>query len=291
MGRCNVAERTMKPGGRSPKNRSISRSVTRSYFAPPMPWMNRSPRASRAQSVVTSARERIRTPPRCSSSSRSTARPASPSARSGSRASHDCRSESTISPPAASGEKPPAAGLVGRPDPQRGLQPSPLLGQLGHRMRKAADVMRPPILAHRLVVDGAKLRQPGQQMRREPLERLARTYASSAGPPASPVPKKPLQLMTGLGQAGAEVVGLLRPGANQRPVLRDQADRPPAARSARPPAGRTRRTARGPRSAAPRRGFSGRAGRRESARRAARRPIRRARAARRRRACRCRRSD
>ena len=46
------------------------RSVTWSYFAPPMPCRNRSPRTSRAQSVVTSARERIFTPWRPSSSSR-----------------------------------------------------------------------------------------------------------------------------------------------------------------------------------------------------------------------------
>ena len=51
-GRCKVADRTMIPGGVRPKNVSIRRSVTWSYFAPPMPCMNRSHRARRAQSVV-----------------------------------------------------------------------------------------------------------------------------------------------------------------------------------------------------------------------------------------------
>ena len=67
MGRCSVADTTRKRGAGRPKNRSMSRSVTQSYLAPPMPWMNRSPRARRAQSVVISARGRMRTPPRCNS--------------------------------------------------------------------------------------------------------------------------------------------------------------------------------------------------------------------------------
>ncbi len=186
-----------------------------------MPWMNRSPNASRAQSVVTSARERIRTPPRWSSSSRSTARPASPSARSGSRASHDWPIGKHDFVPGRTGKKSPAAGFVSRPDPKRGFQPGSLFGQFGHGVRKAADAMHPAILADRLVVNGAELRQPGQQMRREPLERLARTHPALRDLQRFQSPRA-LQLVARLGQARAEVVGLLRPGPNQRPVLRDQ---------------------------------------------------------------------
>ncbi len=120
----------------NPKNRSISRSVTQSYFAPPMPWMNRSPRANRAQSVVTSARGRIRTPASCSSMSRSTARPASPSGVSGSRASHDCRSDKAISPAAILANNRRRRGSSAVQTHSGASHPWPIFGQIGRRMRR-----------------------------------------------------------------------------------------------------------------------------------------------------------
>src|SRR5207248_2259790 len=55
-----VSESVRNPGGSNPKYRRAISSPSSSYFAPPIPWMNRSPSKNRLNRVVVRARVRSR---------------------------------------------------------------------------------------------------------------------------------------------------------------------------------------------------------------------------------------
>ena len=190
MGRCSVADTTRNRGAASPKNRSISRSVTQSYFAPPMPWMKRSPRANLAQSVVI---EGSRT-----------------DSHAGALQLHELLDRAAGVafrlkwqpgfPRLPIGEERFAGAALMNNRRRRGFwavqtqngasTTVPLRSNRGG-MKAAPHAMQLPVFTQQIVVSIAEFRQRDQQVRDEPLERLAAAQPNSAEPPTFPNPKTP----------------------------------------------------------------------------------------------------
>ena len=106
-------------------------------------------------------------------------------------------------------KQPAAAWVVNGPHPQRGLQPRSVFGQVGRRVETVPHAMQSAVLAQRFVVDRAEFRQTGQQVRDEPLERLAAARPTLWNLQGFQTPRA-FQLMAGLDQTSAEVVGMSR---------------------------------------------------------------------------------
>ena len=190
----------MKPGGSSAEEPLDQASVTWSYLAPPMPCRNRSPRTSRAQSVVISARRADLARPRpASSTSRSTAPAGVAVGRKRQRDLQPLRGRRARSRRPLAGTNSRAAPRDRRPSRSRtGLQPVAVGRQVGHRMGRAADAVHPAVLGDRLVVDVAQPRQarpagaPANQANdsdcAHPALRNLQACPAPTGPPAGAAP-------------------------------------------------------------------------------------------------------
>ena len=168
-GRCSVPVNTRKPGGWMPKCRAMMASVSSSYLPPPMPWMNRSARQSRANSVVVSARVRTFMAVRFQAlpAARRPRRPVGP-------ASVHCRPAIASRRRRAGRTAAPRRWSAGVPRPERGFQPVAVPQQIGHRMVQAADAMPAAIVVDAVVVG----RVEGRQVLRSVRRRTGRTLRS-----------------------------------------------------------------------------------------------------------------
>ena len=190
----------MKPGGSTPKNRSMNRSVTSSYFAPPMPWRNRSPRARRAQAwSPAAASEFYAASLQFQQSGHRSCGVASASAASGIPTSGDRRARYRADP-AGRRDAAVADRRMSRPTtafPTNGRPPSNRAGMCA----LPSDGGDGPV--NRLVVHLPKTPHLRQQMGHQPLERFARR-PGFAEPPGSQSPGA-FQLVPRLGETRPEV--------------------------------------------------------------------------------------
>ncbi len=111
--------------------------------------------------------------------------------------------------------------VLGRPDPKGRLQPSLVHRQVRHRMRRTANAMRPPVVGQRGVVDLDQSGQLGKQVAGKPTKSGQPTHVALRDLQRHQAPVG-LQLMSRLGQAQTQPIGLLASGHHMGPEIRQQ---------------------------------------------------------------------